>query len=110
MFPTGQFVSYPGGTANFLCLSLTGVDVIRVQWLINGTLLTDSLSNVEVFTRGLFKLQFFDLPLRYNMTDIGCIADLSSGKTNVGSNNVTLLLLQGRFSGKLLAVLCSFNV
>lgn len=98
VFPPDHFVSTPGGDATFRCLSVSGDQLVIVQWFINGTLLENlNLKNVEIAlfpTTGSGSLRFTDLPHEYNMTRIRCRATFSSG-TSATSSDSTVLLLQG---------------
>lgn len=101
MFPPDPVRTVPGGNAVFRCAS-SGLITIRVQWLVNGTLLENlNLMNVtEEFTSiggGIGLLQFKNLPIDYNMTEIQCEATLSSETTSFSINVANLLIFPGMY-------------
>ena len=99
IIPSGEFVSTPGGTATFTCLSLTGTSLSEVRWLINGTEFSDIGSmntNIEVSFNslgGVGILRLTDIPVSFNKTRFRCTARVS-GQVSISVDTV-LLLLQG---------------
>ena len=100
--PSGVFVSYPGGQANFVCSSVSGSSgqvITRVLWRSNETIFT----GMEDFIRteyasiggGVGTLTFTNVSTYYNNTEISCEAFLASGVSYI-SNSATLLVLQGK--------------
>ncbi len=98
VFPSGQHVSIPGGSAEFSCVVLVQAGVVNLQWLLNGTLLDDprlvnaTVENLDNMRHG--RLIFTDLPYELNVTRIRCRAVYSDGEEE-DSVDSALLLLQG---------------
>ena len=80
-----------GAKATYICTDTT-LNVVGMQWLINGTQLENlNLSNVNArFSRGVGRLEVSRIPLEYNDTSIQCIANF--GDRNELSNILTLLV------------------
>lgn len=102
VFPPGEFISYPGGRAAFTCASLSASEggnvIASIEWLANSTVIDPELEHVDVsfidVGNGLGMLQFTNLSLEYNNSNIRCRAFLKSGGVQT-SNDARLLLLQG---------------
>ena len=99
---------FAGARALLTCSSaITGVDVVGVQWLVNGSPLEDlNLMNVltdfsEINRVG--SLVIDPITLEYNATTIQCIATFSSGNTS-HSNTATLLV-----QGELYTMICLYQ-
>ena len=100
--PSGVFVSYPGGQANFLCSSVSGSNgqiIVDVLWRANETILTGDedfiVTEYASINGGVGGLTFTNVSTYYNNTDISCEAFLASGASYI-SNSATLLVLQGK--------------
>ena len=96
MTPDEYYVSRPGGRATFTCQT-SGVSVVDVQWLVNGTEL-DSLSLTNVTSRletaGTTKrwsLVFTQIPVEYNTTTVKCIV-ITMNENLTAYQNSTLLI------------------
>ena len=88
-----------GGNASFRCLP-TSVNIMSVQWLMNGsaTLTNEAIASgnaVVLFDNGVGLLKVINIPLEFNGTSIECHSVLTSG-TNFTTD--AILLLQGKFS------------
>ena len=94
MYPSGAFITIPGGSASYTC-STSGVSgdfIVSEQWLVNDTLLEDlELDNIMVVAG---QLRFFMITMGYNNTNIRCRANLTSGSIRT-SRGGSLLLIQG---------------
>ena len=93
-------MSVLGGTAVFRCLTtIPSLTINNVEWLANGIPLTDVMSsfrNVSVSQRnGIGTLQFADLPLEYNNTQISCNATFSTGEVESSATTSNLKILKG---------------
>ena len=105
LIPSDEFVSVLGGAATFRCFTtIPGTTIVSVEWLVNGTLLTNLVSsfrNVSVTFNtvggGVGILQFADLPLEYNNTQISCNATFSTGQFRSSTTTSILRILQGTF-------------
>ena len=85
-------VGVPGQNMVLIC-SDSSRTALSVQWLVNGTLLENSiLENVfQAFnSRSKTADLSFNLPLEHNITTIQCIGNFAS--ENVSSETITLLL------------------
>ncbi len=94
--PSGQLVSTPGGSVRFVCLVFPSDGLMDIQWLVNGTLLSNPTlinATVEILRQGIGALTFANLGSEFNMTRIGCRAAFSDG--NYRDSESTLSLLQG---------------
>lgn len=94
--PDGGVVSVPGGGATFEC-SHNSRTLTGVQWLLNGTRLQDlNVRNVTAVFSDILEtgyLEFTNLPLEYNTTEISCMASVNS-RMSLSSDSV-LLRIQG---------------
>ena len=94
-----EYVSRPGGRAFFTCQT-SGVSVVDVQWLVNGTELDSlNLTNVRATletagTRKRWRLLFTQIPVEYNTTTVNCIA-MTMNENLTATQNSTLLI-QGK--------------
>lgn len=96
MFPSGEYVSFPGGNATFVCTS-TGMPIRDITWMANTTELKESFNTTIEFADiglGVGTLMFINITINYNNTEIKCRANHLSGAV-VESNIATLLVLQG---------------
>lgn len=97
--PSEGYVTTIGANAVFVCMP-NCIDYNRRVWLVNGTLLETNLTNINaIFSckTGTLLLQFTNIPLEYNTTNVTCRAELNSGG-NITSN-VAILLIQGKCIG-----------
>ena len=97
-----EYVSTPGGNAFFFCQT-SGVSVVDVQWLVNGTEL-DSLNLTNVTstletagTRKQGSLVFTQIPVEYNTTTVNCIA-MTMNENLTAAQNSTLLIQGSEFN------------
>lgn len=98
------FVSTSGSGATYTCSFLSAVagnEIIKIQWLVNGTLLDDLNLTISVETGfdsiggGIGILILTGLPLEYNMTTIGCNGEFNTGRSVSTKIDSSLLLVQG---------------
>ena len=91
--PPDRFVSTPGGSATFICLS-TGMRIVSLQWLVNGSLVENlNLTNVRTeFDNNKGVLIFDDIPVEYNMSSIGCMVIAEGNSEPLLSQNSSLIL------------------
>ena len=106
------YVSVQGGEVEFTCSPerTSTITINGVQWLVNNSALEDlnlSLARTEfsVIVQIGF-LYFTNLTLGYNMTNISCEVNTSSGMI-ISSDSHSLLLIQGN---ELLAVITMMGV
>ena len=96
--PEEAVVSHIGGNFSFLCFSsIPSVSITSVEWLFNGTTVDANTRDVTVNFLDDFRVGVLSLSntgIRFNNTEIRCVANLTSGQV-VTSNTATLLLLQG---------------
>ena len=94
------YVSVQGGEVEFTCSPdrTSTITIVGVQWLVNNTDLEDlNLRHVrtEFYIIGQIGfLRFTNLTLGYNMTNISCGVNTSSGMI-ISSDSHSLLLIQG---------------
>ena len=93
-----QYVSTPGGYALFTCLITSGVDVVEIRWLVNGTEseslnLANVSSTVQMSTHGRKRgrLEFTHLPVEYNTTTVRCVV-IATDQNLTAAQNSTLLI------------------
>jgi hypothetical protein len=85
------YVSTLGGRASFTCVPLNGA---ALTWLVNGSLVDNlNLRNVTTIyhTGGIRVLEFADIPVEYNSTNITCVASSNSMNATLDSK----LVIQG---------------
>ena len=91
--PPDRFVSTPGESATFVCLS-PGIRIVSLQWLVNGSLVENlNLTNVRTeFDNISGVLRFDDIPEEYNMSRIRCMAIAEGNSEPLLSQNSSLIL------------------
>ena len=97
IFPIGQYVSTPGGTAEFTCVGSPSAEVVGVQWLVNGTILEDlNLTNVTTTSlgSGIEKMELANISVKHNKTRVRCTVEFITEGTQTSPSH-TLMLLQG---------------
>ena len=98
VFRFGRRVFTPGETAQFNCIP-PGIDIARVQWLVNGSRLESlSLPNMTTQFRdppGLGFLEIRSLPLAYNGTVLQC-QGFSSTNSVAGTSNILTISVEGK--------------
>ena len=82
-----------GVRVTYICTDIT-LNVVGMQWLINGTQLENlHLSNINTrFSIGIGRLEISRIPLEYNNTTIQCIGNFENRNE---SSNILTLLVQG---------------
>ena len=88
------FVSIPGGSASFFCLS-AGSDVVGIEWKLDDKPLsaTTNITDVFINDHGFGTLQFSELADVQNRTSIRCKVEFRS--TQSLESNTAMLVLQG---------------